>query len=86
VAASLVTRTAGADARGRQLRLTRSGQTLARSVLKGRNAVLRDIVEELSARERVQLERLLDKVVYNLAETRLSALHQTWPSAPGRPD
>jgi DNA-binding MarR family transcriptional regulator len=74
VAAGLVTRTAGADARSRQLRLTRTGHTLARSVLKGRNAVLRDIVEELSARERDQLERLLDKVVYSLADTRLSAL------------
>ncbi|ALG10548.1 MarR family winged helix-turn-helix transcriptional regulator [Kibdelosporangium phytohabitans] len=74
VAAGLVTRTAGEDARSRQVRLTRSGRLRARKVLKSRQAVLAAAVGALSAQERDQLESLLDKMVSGLAETRLPAL------------
>jgi DNA-binding MarR family transcriptional regulator len=74
VEAGWVTRTAGADARQRQLRLTRSGRARAREILRSREAVLTEVVGVLSAQERDQLETLLDKVVTGLAATRLPAL------------
>jgi DNA-binding MarR family transcriptional regulator len=74
VAAGWVTRTAGGDARQRQVRLTRSGASRARAVLGARRAVLTDVVGRLSVRERRQLEELLAKVVSGLAESRMPAL------------
>lgn len=74
VEAGWVTRTAGADARRRQLRLTRAGRDRARAVLRARQDVLATAVGVLSERDRVELERLLGQVVTGLAATRLPAL------------
>lgn len=74
VAGGLVTRTAGGDARQRQLRLTRSGIARARAVLRARQAVISEALSSLSDEERGQLEKLLEKVVNGLAVTRLPAL------------
>ncbi len=73
-AAGQVTRAAGADGRHRHLRLTRAGRAEARSVLRAREAVVAAVVGGLSARERDQLERVLDKIVNGLASTQLPAL------------
>jgi DNA-binding MarR family transcriptional regulator len=72
--AGWVTRTAGADARRRQLQLTKEGRDRARDVLRARGDVLAAAVGTLSERDRIQLERLLGQVVTGLASTRLPAL------------
>ncbi|WP_173123766.1 MarR family winged helix-turn-helix transcriptional regulator [Kibdelosporangium persicum] len=74
VAAGLVTRTAGGDARQRQLRLTRSGTVRARAVLRARQAVLSEVLATLTEEERHHLEELLAKIVHGLAATRMPAL------------
>lgn len=74
VQAAWVTRTPGADARSRRLRLTRVGRNRAKAVLAARRTAMSEALEALSANDRRELERLLDVVVGRLAETRLPAL------------
>lgn len=74
VVAGWVTRTAGRDARSRELQLTQAGRVCARDVLTARHAALADVVAVLSAPDRVELERLLDQILTGLATTRLPAL------------
>lgn len=74
VTAGWVTRTPGPDARGRKLRLTAAGKRRARAVLRARQRVLTDALDGLSERERIDLERLLDRMVSGLASTRRPAL------------
>lgn len=74
VAAGWVERSAGDDARQRQLALTAPGRARADSMLAGRQAALAEAVAVLSATERADLEALLDKVVAGLAGDRLAAL------------
>ena len=69
-----VTRTPGADARSRHLRLTRVGRNRAMDVLAARRTAMAEALEPLSGKDRRELERLLDVVVGRLAETRLPAL------------
>lgn len=74
VAAGWVTRLAGSDARQRPLHLTAAGRSRARAVLKGRQQVLADALRGLSDRDRTDLTRVLERLVAELAATRLTAL------------
>ncbi len=80
VDAGWVTRTAGADARSRHLRLTRAGGNRANAVLDTRRSAMTDALEALSDDDRDELERLLGVLdvlvvlVGRLADTRLPAL------------
>ena len=74
VAAGWVTRSAGQDARRRQLTLTPAGTQRAEAILAGRQAALSAVLGRLSAGEQVALEGLLNKVVTGLADDRLTAL------------
>ncbi|MBV9819640.1 MAG: winged helix-turn-helix transcriptional regulator [Solirubrobacterales bacterium] len=74
VAAGWVTRTAGSDARRRQLSLTAAGRDRGQAMLDARRAAMTDALGGLSARDRAELERLLEVIVGRLAETRLPAL------------
>lgn len=69
-----VERSAGDDARRRQLHLTEGGEDQAHRMLHGRRAALSHAVAGLSRAERRDLERLLDKVVAGLADDRPTAL------------
>jgi DNA-binding MarR family transcriptional regulator len=74
VDAGWVTRTAGADARSRRVRLTPTGRNRAKAVLDARRAAMADAVDALSGRDRDELERLLGVLVGRLARNRLPAL------------
>jgi hypothetical protein len=75
VEARWVTRTAGEDARRRELSLTRAGTRRAHAILAGRQDVLSSVLDRLSPHEQAVLEGLLDKVVTGLADDRFVALH-----------
>ncbi len=62
-----VTRSPGADARQRRLRLTAPGTEQARLLVRDRDRVLSETTSVLSGTERDELERLLDKLVGALA-------------------
>jgi DNA-binding MarR family transcriptional regulator len=72
--AGWVTRTIGADARSRRLRLTAAGRARALAVLRARQAAMASALEPLTEHERQELERLLDVVVGHLAKTRVPAM------------
>ena len=74
VAAGLVRRRAGADARSRTLRLTAAGRREAQRVLAARERELEGCLEALSPTEQRTLERLLDKLVAGLTDDRSTAL------------
>ncbi|MFL6166600.1 MAG: MarR family winged helix-turn-helix transcriptional regulator [Ornithinibacter sp.] len=63
VAAGWVVRSPGGDARQRRLRLTDSGEAVARSMVRARNEVLAECVAPLDERARGQLERALERMV-----------------------
>jgi DNA-binding MarR family transcriptional regulator len=69
-----VTRSPGSDARQRRLRLTASGTKRARALLREREAVLGEAVGRLSDADRAGLERLLARLVGDLAQDNLPAL------------
>lgn len=69
-----IQRSAGDDARCRQVRLTTAGEAQAHRTLDGRASALSHAVAGLSGPERRDLERLLDKVVRGLADDRLAGL------------
>ncbi|GAB3434737.1 MarR family winged helix-turn-helix transcriptional regulator [Flindersiella endophytica] len=74
VAAGWATREPGIDARSRRIRLTHAGRRQARAVLRARQAAMSQVLEQLSADDRAELERLLGLVVAGLADTRSPAL------------
>ena len=63
VAAGWVVRSPGGDARQRRLRLTDTGEALARSVVRARDEVLTECVAPLDKRARGQFERALEQMV-----------------------
>jgi DNA-binding MarR family transcriptional regulator len=63
VAAGWVGRSAGADARQRRIRLTRSGAALARKLASAREVVLADSLAGLGAGDRARLEGVLDRLL-----------------------
>jgi len=75
VAAGLVTRVAASDSRERRLRLTAAGKRRAATAVRERNETLASSLEVLTAAERRELERLLDRLVSSLATARQPALH-----------
>jgi DNA-binding MarR family transcriptional regulator len=75
VARGWVTRTPGADARHRRLRLTSSGTKRARTLNRDREAVLADAVAVLTEADRTELERLLDSLVGALHEDLMPTMH-----------
>jgi DNA-binding MarR family transcriptional regulator len=68
------TRSPGPDARQRRVRLTAPGVKQARALNRDRGEVLTQALSVLSATERADLERLLDKVVGTLTAEHLPAL------------
>ena len=74
VTAGWVARSAGTDARSRQLVLTAEGSAQAQRMLEAREKELARVLGALSARERATLESLLDKIVANLTDERRTAL------------
>jgi DNA-binding MarR family transcriptional regulator len=74
VAAGWVVRSAGVDARSRRVTLTRAGRSRARVVLNDRRTAMADALSALSEQDRGELERLLDVLIGNLAETRMPAM------------
>ena len=75
-AEGLVERRAGRDdARSRTLSLTRSGQRAAVAALKARLELLEDVLAPLSPTERRQLERLVEKLLAALVESRWDSRH-----------
>jgi DNA-binding MarR family transcriptional regulator len=70
----LVTRGEGTDRRARALRLTTAGETVARTILRSRQAALRRALRTLTPRERATLGRLAGKVLASLARTEDDAL------------
>ena len=74
VAAGLVTRVAASDSRERRLRLTAAGRRRAATAVRERNETLASSLEVLTAAERRELERLLDRLVSSLATARQPAL------------
>ena len=75
VGAGLVTRVAASDSRERRLRLTAAGRRRAATAVRERNETLASSLEVLTAAERRELERLLDRLVSSLATARQPALH-----------
>jgi len=75
VAAGLLQRRPGTDARSRVLELTDQGRRRAETALSTRQTELARALEPLSDTERQTLERLLGKVVARLADDRPAALH-----------
>lgn len=63
VTAGWVARSPGGDARQRRLRLTDSGEAVARGVMRARNEMLTECVAPLDDRARDQLESALDRMV-----------------------
>jgi DNA-binding MarR family transcriptional regulator len=74
VHAGLVTRSTGADARSRRLRLTPAGRRRARAVLDARRAAMAEVLDALDDDARAELERLLEVLVGRLTENMLPAL------------
>ena len=74
VGAGLVTRTAASDSRERRLRLTAAGKRRAATAVRQRNETLASSLEVLTAAERDQLEKLLDRLVSSLATSRQAGL------------
>lgn len=74
VAAGWVTRTPGRDSRERTLRLTADGRAQADVVLRARHQALAASVDGLAPDDRAHLERLLDRLVGGLADSRSEAL------------
>lgn len=75
VAAGLLERRPGSDARSRVLELTDQGRMRAEAALSTRERELTQALEPLSDSERQTLERLLHKIVARLAHDRPTALH-----------
>jgi len=69
-----VSRTPGADARQRRLRLTSSGTKRAQVLLRERDATLAEAVDSLGAADRDEFEGLLSRIVGSLAENYVPAL------------
>jgi DNA-binding MarR family transcriptional regulator len=74
VEAGLVERRPGRDARTHALWLTSEGSAAAARVLEGRAEAVAPLLEHLTPSERVDLERLLDRLVAGLAHDRPGAL------------
>ena len=74
VAAALVERRPGRDARTQALSLTRAGSRLAGRILEQRTTAVAPLLEHLTPAERTDLERLLERVVAGLAHDRPGAL------------
>jgi DNA-binding MarR family transcriptional regulator len=74
VTAGWVARSAGTDARQRQLVLTADGAARAQRMLDARENELARVLGALSEPERASLESLLDKIVAGLADDRRTAL------------
>ena len=74
VAAGLVERGTGRDARTQSLSLTHDGLTAAGRILECRAAAVAPMLEHLTPSERVELERLLGRLVEGLAQDRPGAL------------
>lgn len=74
VEAGLVERRPGRDARTQALSLTRKGLTAAARVLELRTKAVAPLLEHLTPSERLDLERLLGRIVEGLAHDRSSAL------------
>jgi DNA-binding MarR family transcriptional regulator len=74
VAAALVERSPGRDARTHALSLTRSGSRTAARILEQRTRAVAPVLEHLTPGERADLERLLERIVEGLAHDRTAAL------------
>ncbi len=74
VAADLVSRSQGSDARRRTLALTSKGRARAEELLRRRRAALGSALSVLDPEEQLVLERLLGKVVGAMTDDRLAAL------------
>jgi len=74
VSAGWVTRTVSVDSRERLLRLTAAGKRRASRALRDREDVLTASVAGLTSVERAALERLMERLVTGLADTRLPGL------------
>ena len=74
VARGFATRTSGADARQRRLRLTAAGARRARTLNAERLEVLRELLDPLSETERAGLEQLLGRLVGGLHDEYLPTL------------
>lgn len=71
VSSGWVARSAGDDTRQRRLRLTGAGATLARRLVRGREAVLVDSLAGLDAEDRARLERILEQLLGTSTEAFL---------------
>jgi DNA-binding MarR family transcriptional regulator len=74
VEAGLVERRPGRDARTRALSLTRKGSRAAGRILEQRAGAVAPVLARLTPSERLELERLLARVVEGLAHDRPGAL------------
>ena len=74
VSSDWVARSAGNDTRQRRVRLTRSGAALARRLVSGREVVLTDCLDGLDARDRTELERLLERLVGGSTPDQMPAM------------
>jgi DNA-binding MarR family transcriptional regulator len=74
VEAGLVERRRGKDARTHMLSLTNAGSAAAARVLEGRAKAVAPLIEHLTPSERIDLERLLGRIVERLAHDRRGAL------------
>ena len=70
----MVTRTAASDSRERRLRLTAAGRRRAATAVRQRHETLASSLEVLTAAERRDLEKMLDRLVSSLATSRTPAL------------
>lgn len=69
-----VSRVGSSDSRERRLRLTPAGRRHARNALRQRDELVSASIATLSRTERVQLERLMERLVGNVTTSRLPAL------------
>lgn len=74
VEAGLVERRAGRDGRTQALSLTHKGLSAAARVLELRAEAVTPLLEHLTSDERLDLERLLERIVQGLAHDRPGAL------------
>jgi MarR family transcriptional regulator, negative regulator of the multidrug operon emrRAB len=72
VAAGLVERGAGADARSITVSLTRRGRTVAHGIRRERSAEIRDAMVGLTERQRAELVHACEIVIANLTRQRLA--------------
>lgn len=72
-AAGFVVRRAGPDRRTQALHITDDGLQVVRRILKVRRDRLSELLEPLTASERVQLSEMLEKLVAGLADDRPQA-------------